>query len=294
MAGGEAATDGRDFTTTPWQYVRIYDGVGAGQVGFIDGSARRGKGWLSVEPSMPGVVTVFVTTTKIVSAPTAPSADPTSLFQIVRDPARLETHTAWKDNMHEPAMGTRYIVAGDTKHWYRLGGTAPFPAMFSVLEVKNNAEFWDLNAAAETEIGMEKSKIQTEVGSAMGGGFFLRDDGDPSDDSLTGDPDSDFIIVPVLYFGDWTGSLTPRGSVAFIPGLANVQPANTATIIFPRPFTPEALAVDVYAQATTAIIGVAAGFADDWDLYHRLDGEVHCATEVVRVLFSFNWWENQP
>ncbi|MCH8879388.1 MAG: hypothetical protein IID34_05840 [Planctomycetes bacterium] len=47
-------------------------------------------------------------------------------------------------------------------------------------------------------------------------------------------------------------------------------------------------------QATTAIIGAGVGFADDWDLYHRLDGEVHCGTEVVRMLFGFNWWENQP
>ncbi|MGQ9652051.1 MAG: protein-arginine deiminase family protein [Phycisphaerae bacterium] len=35
-------------------------------------------------------------------------------------------------------------------------------------------------------------------------------------------------------------------------------------------------------------------FADDWHGYHRLEGEVHCASGEVRALFSFNWWEHQP
>jgi hypothetical protein len=299
MAGGEPTADSRDFTTTPWQYVRIYDGQGAGQVGFIDGSSRRGKGWLSVQPEL-AVETVFVTTTKVTSAPTPNQNDPpTSLYQAFtpRSPSRMRTGAEWL--VSEPGTGSRYIVAENTKHWYRDSG-APmfdllsFPALFSVLEVKSNTELWDLNAEAETRIGMVKSKIQLEMGSAAGGGFFLRDDGDLMDDSLTGDLDSDFVVVPVIYFGDWSGTLTSRGNVAFIPGLANVQPANAAMIVFPKPFAPEGVGMDVFEQAMTAIIGGGAAFADDWDLYHRLDGEVHCATEVVRMLFGFNWWENQP
>lgn len=297
MAGGETPSDGRDFTATSWQFVRLFDGPGSGQVGFIDGPSRRGKGWVSVRP-LSALETVFETTARIVSAPTPPPAAPTSLYQIVKSPGRLETRTAWKDT-NEPATGTRYIVAADTKHWYRDAGpptfaVLPFPALVSALEVKNNTELWDLNSAAAAAIATAKSEIQSKMGSAAGGGLFLRDDGNTSDDSLTGDPDSDFLVVPVIYFGDWSGSLTPRGNVAFTPGLANLQPANTAMIVFPKPLMLNASGTDVLEQATAAIVGTGSRFADDWDLYHRLDGEVHCATEVVRTIFGFNWWENQP
>jgi uncharacterized protein DUF1559 len=34
--------------------------------------------------------------------------------------------------------------------------------------------------------------------------------------------------------------------------------------------------------------------ADDWDLYRRLDGEVHCGTAALRNVFTTDWWESQP
>jgi protein-arginine deiminase len=34
-------------------------------------------------------------------------------------------------------------------------------------------------------------------------------------------------------------------------------------------------------------------YVDNWDLYHRLDGEVHCGTnpETSAPFSSVNWWE---
>jgi hypothetical protein len=39
--------------------------------------------------------------------------------------------------------------------------------------------------------------------------------------------------------------------------------------------------------------GMTLVFADDWDFYHRLDGEVHCGTnpEASAPFTSLNWWE---
>jgi hypothetical protein len=33
---------------------------------------------------------------------------------------------------------------------------------------------------------------------------------------------------------------------------------------------------------------------DDWDWYHRLEGEVHCGTAARRTTFGFPWWEKLP
>jgi len=37
-----------------------------------------------------------------------------------------------------------------------------------------------------------------------------------------------------------------------------------------------------------------ADFAEDWNLYHRQSGEVHCGTVVRRKPFGFLWSSNQP
>ncbi|MFQ6132651.1 MAG: protein-arginine deiminase family protein [Armatimonadota bacterium] len=47
-------------------------------------------------------------------------------------------------------------------------------------------------------------------------------------------------------------------------------------------------------MAATAILGGGAVYADDWDGYHRLDGEVHCVTAAKRQSWDLKWWENQP
>lgn len=288
MTGGEPALDGMDFTATAWKYIRIYDGTGAGQVGLMEDATRRGKGWVSVAP-VAEPRTVFATTSNVVSSGAFP---PDGLFPMVKDPGTLPRGTSWLNG--EPSAGSRYIVTRDTLHWVAPTGEDLFPALMSVLEVKNDVRLWNLNAAAELRITSAKSVIQTEMGLASSGGLFLRDDGDPTDDDLVADADSDFLVVPVIYFGNWSGTLTNRGNVAFIPGLANVQPASAAKIVFPKPFGPGTGPTGVFEQAAAHLIGSSSRFADDWDAFHRFDGEVHCATAAKRTFFSFNWWENQP
>ena len=103
------------------------------------------------------------------------------------------------------------------------------------------------------------------------------------------------MVVPVVYFGEWNGALVNGVNMAFVPGLANVQPANSSTIVFPKPYGPRANGDDVFESAVSSIIGpLAAKFADDWELYHILVGEVHCATAAKRQVPTGKWWEYQP
>ena len=102
------------------------------------------------------------------------------------------------------------------------------------------------------------------------------------------------MIVPVIYFGEWNAALVNGVNMAFVPGLANVQPANSSTIVFPKPYGPRANGADVFETAVSSMIGSGADFANDWDWYHRWEGEVHCGTAAKREIPTGNWWENQP
>ncbi len=280
MAGGEAAANGRDFTLETWQYIRLHKGTGAGQVGEI---SERHKGWVKVNR-------VFNTTSLVAYDTNNPGAK--SLYYYLATSDLTPTRARW---FTESDNTTEYIVATDTRKWNDNGRNVP--ALISVFELKNDATLWQVNAAAQAKVATAKTTIQTAMGAATGGGSYLREDGNDADDSLGGDADDDFIFVPVIYMGyidGATGVLEDRNTVAYTPGLANFQPANAGLMVFPKQFGPRSGGNDVLEQANTAIIGAAASYADDWDLYHRLDGEVHCATEVVRDFFAFNWWEKQP
>lgn len=41
-------------------------------------------------------------------------------------------------------------------------------------------------------------------------------------------------------------------------------------------------------------LGLTCTFIDDFFSYHVLSGEVHCATNVCREPFSFQWWNMIP
>ena len=39
--------------------------------------------------------------------------------------------------------------------------------------------------------------------------------------------------------------------------------------------------------------GITVHFIENWDLYHRLGGEVHCGTNAMReVPTDVKWWES--
>ncbi len=38
--------------------------------------------------------------------------------------------------------------------------------------------------------------------------------------------------------------------------------------------------------------GITVHWVEDWDLYHRLSGEVHCGTNAARTIPAEKWWES--
>lgn len=112
--------------------------------------------------------------------------------------------------------------------------------------------------------------------------------------------DDEIVELPVLFMTVSDGGDDYR--VAYSPGVVNLRAFNGWTIVA-DPFGPkidgvdgfkasvdEALGTDKYQMGSDGK-GIPVRYADDWDLYHRLDGEVHCGTNFDGAPpASWQWW----
>lgn len=83
----------------------------------------------------------------------------------------------------------------------------------------------------------------------------------------------------------------PLKAVAYTPDMVNLL-ADETTLVAAKPFGPRNNGVDVFENdAQTKLGEYTIHFIDDWDYYHRWDGEVHCGTNAKRTQDSVKWWE---
>jgi protein-arginine deiminase len=113
--------------------------------------------------------------------------------------------------------------------------------------------------------------------------------------------DADIIEIPTL-FEELSGQ-----KVAWNPGTVNMLVLGKH-IVPPNPFGPVIKGVDIFKQDMLDRLGTAVNalgpdgqgldvnFADDWDDYHILDGEVHCGSnpEASAPFADVKWWEVTP
>jgi hypothetical protein len=113
------------------------------------------------------------------------------------------------------------------------------------------------------------------------------------------DPTKDFILVPVLYtvFGEclipYTANLV---NMLVVPG---VPEAGKATVVVQTPYGPvvgddspkDAFLKCLEEKLQPCNVTVAA--VDGWDVLHAKYGEVHCATNAIRIPPppEKQWWE---
>jgi protein-arginine deiminase len=45
-------------------------------------------------------------------------------------------------------------------------------------------------------------------------------------------------------------------------------------------------------EQAMAKVGYTVDWIEDWDLYHRLSGEVHCGSNTKRAIVATKWWES--
>jgi protein-arginine deiminase len=109
--------------------------------------------------------------------------------------------------------------------------------------------------------------------------------------------DDEIVYVPYLFEGE------TEGLVAYNPGTANLL-AFGDYIVQADPFGPVVDGVDLFKKDLQDRLGTPVNqlgstgeglhvyFADDWDLYHVLLGEVHCGSNVDGPPpAGEKWWE---
>jgi hypothetical protein len=103
--------------------------------------------------------------------------------------------------------------------------------------------------------------------------------------------DDDIKEVPVV-FGNALGSKGPVkywNALALSPGMVNLSSMGDVSMV-PKPFIP---VFEKHMSDTMTALGQTPQFIDDWLIYHKNRGEVHCGSNMRRQPFAQKWWE-QP
>jgi len=105
----------------------------------------------------------------------------------------------------------------------------------------------------------------------------------------TGITDAEIIRVHFLHYE------TDGASAAYQPGTANSTYLD-GHFAAPDPHGPVIGGVDIFKKEMTdtfAKHGITVHYVENWNLYHRLGGEVHCGTNALRTApADVKWWES--
>jgi protein-arginine deiminase len=107
--------------------------------------------------------------------------------------------------------------------------------------------------------------------------------------AATGLLDSEIIHIPYLHMA------YSQGLIAYQPGMVNGLYMAPGHFVAPDPHGPDIAGRDIFKDAMEerlAPFGVAVQWAEDWDLYHRAMGEIHCGTNATRKIPDTKWWES--
>ncbi len=105
----------------------------------------------------------------------------------------------------------------------------------------------------------------------------------------TGLPDTDFVEIPILW-----EQVDMGRALAYQPGTVNLLYYGHTAVVA-RPHGPVFNGIDAVETDMTqrmSALGVTTRFAEQWDLLHAEEGEVHCGTNALRSIpTDTRWWE---
>ncbi|MEZ4226524.1 MAG: protein-arginine deiminase family protein [Polyangiaceae bacterium] len=165
-------------------------------------------------------------------------------------------------------QGDTPMFAG--KQWIDFDTNKNVPAQATVSEVLADTEVMAESKKAEVEVAAQLDAIRTEVGIQ----------------------DTEIVPAPFLHMSSY------GVSVAYQPGTVNGQVLSDKVFASPRPHGPKVNGVDPFEKQledALAPYGIEVVWVEDWDMLHRLSGEVHCGTNTKRApLPGVFWWEVTP
>ena len=185
-----------------------------------------------------------------------------------QDPVEISANTSTQLTLSAnwattPDDTSRFVVVQKSKKWNQTESWKP--ALITVREILSDTALTNNNHTYQTSIDSIRTTLKTELGIG----------------------DSDFIAIPSLFrphplYG---------GAVAYVPGMVNLL-VDGSTLVPAKPFGPHDGGVDVFENdVTSKLTGFTVYFIDDWDRYHRWDGEIHCGTNAKRTPLASKWWE---
>ena len=142
----------------------------------------------------------------------------------------------------------------------------PYPAQRTVGAILGDEELMAFNQMVQGHLDTLRETLQTETG-------------------LT---DDEIVEVPFL--------MSPhenQRAAAYQPGTVNLL-FYGRTAIVARPYGPSDGVNDIVEtdmNERLAPFGITVRFAEQWDLLHAADGEVHCGTNALRAFPERRWWE---
>ncbi|NUP09978.1 MAG: hypothetical protein HOW73_28350 [Polyangiaceae bacterium] len=178
------------------------------------------------------------------------------------------------------AAGNGAAIVHQGKQWYDWDTGGEIPAAISIDDLLANEDIMEASQDAQVTIDEEREKLQAEIG-------------------LT---DDEIIEMPFLFGQEMYGATSYK--IAYQPGTVNALVFGDY-IVMAKPFGPQIDGDDIFEAHIREQLGTAMNdlgkdgqglevyFTDDWDLYHRLDGEVHCGTnpDASAPFSNVNWWE---
>ena len=168
-----------------------------------------------------------------------------------------------------PANGLQEMFVGE--RWYPLGSsttsTSPYAAARTINSILADAALMTFNQNAQAHIDTIRQAIQTE----------------------TGITDAEIIEIPFLMWEIENGQ-----GAAYMPGTVNLL-LYEHTVVMAKPHSAVIDGGDYsirYLQTLLAPEGITPRFAEQWDILHAAEGEVHCGTNAVRQISPHTpWWE---
>jgi protein-arginine deiminase len=191
---------------------------------------------------------------------------------------KAPTPRGWVALVNDPALAREMLQAqvdagkGDTplftgRKWIDDTG-AETPAETTIAKVLANTDVMSESASTASHVQSQLAILKAETG-------------------LT---DAEIVRVPYLH------EPVQGASVAYQPGTVNGLVLADDTFAAPEPHGPVIDGKDIFKvqlEGALAKIGVKVAWIEDWDLYHREVGEVHCGTNSKRGLLpNERWWES--
>ncbi|XP_034021717.1 protein-arginine deiminase type-2-like [Thalassophryne amazonica] len=99
--------------------------------------------------------------------------------------------------------------------------------------------------------------------------------------------EEDIVDLPILF------RLEDKvRAVAYYPDMVNMIVLGQ-NLGVPKPFGPKVngqCALEAEVSSLMGKLGLSCTFIDDFATYHKLRGDVHCGSNVLRTPFEFKWW----